>query len=132
MKISNTLFALAVLAIATGCRTGEERTASSTSTSSRQITETSSGQRSTPVSNDPQEAAILAQGRVLVDDPDYTVETIPNPHLSPTSREGDKLNQVYSSNIIAVYVHPRNGVTVVSTNSTAIPVPANNPQPQKK
>jgi hypothetical protein len=37
----------------------------------------------------------------------YTVELIPNPRLSATSREGDKPGEVYSSNIVAVYVHHR-------------------------
>lgn len=34
----------------------------------------------------------------------YTVELIPTPRLTPTSREGDKSNVVYSSNIVAVYL----------------------------
>ena len=46
----------------------------------------------------------------------YTVEIIPNPHLSATSREGDKSGEVYSSNIIAVYVHHHGE----STNSNVI------------
>lgn len=52
---------------------------------------------------------------------DYTVETIPNPRLSPTSREGDKQTEVYSSNIIAVHVYPRNGGMIRATNSPAVP-----------
>ena len=43
----------------------------------------------------------------------YTVEMIPNPRLSATSREGDDSGAVYSSNIVAVYVHHRGE----STNS---------------
>jgi len=33
----------------------------------------------------------------------YRVEVIPNQRLTPTSREGDKSQRVYSSNIIAIY-----------------------------
>ena len=67
-----------------------------------------------------------------VGDYTYTVKVIPNERLSATSREGDKPAEVYSSNIIAVYVHPRNGVTVNSTNSAALVSEANTSQPAKK
>lgn len=46
----------------------------------------------------------------------YTVEMIPNPRLSATSREGDDSGAIYSSNIVAVYVHHRGE----STNSNVI------------
>ena len=47
----------------------------------------------------------------------YTVEIIPNPpRLSATSREGDNSGEVYSSNIVAIYVHHRGD----STNNDAV------------
>jgi len=52
---------------------------------------------------------------------DYTIQMIPNTRLSATSREGDKPTEVYSSNIIAVYVQPHSGVKVSSTNLPANP-----------
>ncbi len=36
--------------------------------------------------------------------PVYTVDLIPNPQLTPTSREGDNRPIIYSSNIVAVYL----------------------------
>jgi hypothetical protein len=69
--------------------------------------------------------------QVVTDKATYTIETLPNPtpRLTPTSREGDKAEHVYSSNIIAVYVHTNSGVTVNSTNIPAAPTPQNQPQP---
>jgi hypothetical protein len=51
------------------------------------------------------------QGRLPDSDVTYTVEMIPNPRLSATSREGDKSGEAYSSNIVAVYVHHRGEIT---------------------
>jgi hypothetical protein len=50
----------------------------------------------------------------------YTVEIIPNPRLSATSREGDKPGEVYSSNIVAVYVHNPGGSNTAGTNANLI------------
>jgi hypothetical protein len=50
--------------------------------------------------------------------PTYTVELLPNPQLSPTSREGDKSGVVYSSNIVAVYLNT-NGTSPGLTNAPA-------------
>jgi hypothetical protein len=50
----------------------------------------------------------------------YTVEIIPNPRLSATSREGDKSGEVYSSNIVAVYIHHPGGSNAAGTNSNSI------------
>ena len=61
-------------------------------------------------------ASNSVQGTLPDTDVTYTVEMIPNPRLSATSREGDKSGEVYSSNIVAVYVHPRGG----STNGNVI------------
>jgi hypothetical protein len=49
-------------------------------------------------------------------EPTYTVELIPTPRLTPTSREGDKSNVVYSSNIVAVYLNT-NGAGANLTNA---------------
>jgi hypothetical protein len=62
------------------------------------------------------QASNRIQGTLPDSDVTYTVEMIPNPHLSATSREGDKPGEVYSSNIVAVYVHHRGE----STNSNVI------------
>jgi len=50
----------------------------------------------------------------------YTVEIIPNSRLSATSREGDKPGEVYSSNIVAVYIHHPGGSNAAGTNSNSI------------
>jgi len=109
MKISNCLFALAAIAVGFGCRSGQTHYTSTTYTS-QQTVQTAPPQGSGPP---------VLQGST--GDFDYTVETIPNTRLSATSREGDKPTEVYSSNIIAVYVHPRNGAAISSTNSPATP-----------
>ena len=127
MKTSNCLIALAVLVAGAGCRsTDSHPQASSTSERSIQTTASASAQPSEaePVGQKVQEGT--------VGDYTYTVEVIPNQRLSATSREGDKPTEVYSSNIIAVYVHPRKGVTVSSTNSAALVSEANTTQPAKK
>jgi hypothetical protein len=128
MKTSNCLIFLAVLVIGAGCRsadTPEHVTTSSTSQKVVQTTVSPSAQSSTaePVGQ------TVEQG--TVGDYTYTVQMIPNQRLTATSREGDKPTEVYSSNIIAVYVHPKNGVTVSSTNSAAVPK-GNDLQPAKK
>ena len=64
-------------------------------------------------------------------DYDYAIETIPNPRLSATAREGDKPNEVYSSNIIAVYIHPRNGAAISSANSPAVSNDENTTEPAR-
>jgi hypothetical protein len=50
----------------------------------------------------------------------YTVEMIPNPRLSATSREGDTPGAVYSSNIVAVYVHNPTNNSAGATNGKII------------
>jgi hypothetical protein len=57
--------------------------------------------------------------------PNYTVtiESIPANHLSATSREGDKPDAVYSSNIIAVYVNEVGKTNGGVTNVTSINFP---------
>ena len=56
--------------------------------------------------------------------PACTVELIPNPQLTPTSREGDRSNVVYSDNIVAVYLNS-NGATDGLTNAP----PPSSPEP---
>jgi hypothetical protein len=85
MNMSKILAALAVLVIGLGCQSNRSHTSNS-------VQRTASEPEVT-----------------------YTVEMIPNPRLSPTSREGDTPGAVYSSNIVAVYVHHRGD----STNSNA-------------
>jgi hypothetical protein len=83
MNISKVLAAFAVLVVGVGCQSNHTHAPSSVQTAAPEPEVT------------------------------YTVEMIPNPHLSATSREGDKSGEVYSSNIVAVYVHHRGE----STNS---------------
>jgi hypothetical protein len=116
MKISNCLFTLAVLAIGAGCQSAHTD-ASSRSSSSSDVTQTSEVSTQTAEGAPAQHGTIVQQGSTP--DVNYTIEMIPNPRLTATSREGDKPTEVYSSNIIAVYVHPKQGVTVTSTNSSA-------------
>lgn len=53
--------------------------------------------------------------------PAYIVKLIPNPQLTPTSREGNKPGVVYSSNIVAVYRNT-NGMSAASlTNVNTLP-----------
>ncbi|HEX4263978.1 MAG TPA: hypothetical protein VH597_06525 [Verrucomicrobiae bacterium] len=60
--------------------------------------------------------------------PKYTVtiESIPNDRLSATSREGDKPDAVYSSNIIAVYVNEVGRTNRSITNATSLNAPEKN------
>jgi hypothetical protein len=116
MKISNCLIPLAVIVAGFGCRSADNHIASTTDTSQETV----------------QTAETSKVLRGSTGDFDYTVEMIPNPRLSATSREGDKPGEVYSSNIIAVYVHPRNGVTISSTNSPAVPSPENTTEPARR
>jgi len=132
MKIFNTVIPVALLVVAAGCQSDHTRTVSQST-----ITSPPTAQTPPPSQNAP--PAIARQGpeptsvqQVTTGNATYTIETIPTPRLTPTSREGDKATQVYSSNIIAVYVHTNNSVTVSSTNATLIPAPSNNPPPQNK
>lgn len=126
MKAFNILIPLVLTAIAAGCKSHEARAISSTGTVSRvtQIPASAPLEERTVANDAPQQ--------IVTDKAVYTIKVLPNPRLSATSREGDKSNEVYSSNIIAVYVHPRNGVTVNSTNSSAAPSAGNNPAPQNQ
>jgi len=89
-------------------------------------------QENAPPAIAPEELKPTNVQQFTTDKATYTVETIPNPRLTPTSREGDKADHVYSSNIIAVYVHTNNGVTVNATNSLVVPTAVEIPQPGNK
>ena len=119
MKISNCLFALAVLVVGFGCRSADMRGVSTASSPPQTVQNTQDSG-----------ASRVQQGST--GDFDYTIETIPNTRLSATSREGDSSTAVYSSNIIAVYVHPHNGVTGTSTNSPAVPNQENTTESPRK
>jgi hypothetical protein len=90
MKFSISLIGFAVLIFVTGCQSGH-------------------GRVSTARRESPQVPQVT-----------YTVESIPAPHLSATSREGDKPGPVYSSNIIAVYAHRTYGTNASVQNGSAI------------
>ena len=116
MKISNCLIGFAVLAVGAGCRSNNNP-AVSNSTTLQQPTQTIATEETAPQAAPGVET--VQQG--TIGDSDYKIQMIPNTRLSPTSREGDKATEVYSSNIIAVYVQPHKGVTVNSTNLSANP-----------
>jgi hypothetical protein len=128
MKTSNCLIALAVLVAGAGCRSTDTHSQVTTSSTSERSIQTTSP---APDQSSAAEAGQTVQ-QGTVGDYTYTVKVIPNQRLSATSREGDKPAEVYSSNIIAVYVHPRNGVTVNSTDSAALVSEADTSQPAKK
>jgi hypothetical protein len=120
------------LALAAGCKSHDARTASSTSTVVSQEVQTRVASQEVPTATAHGTVTNGAPQQIITDKAIYTIEVIPNPHLSATSREGDKTNEVYSSNIVAVYVHPRDGATVNSTNLPAAPGAENNPSPESK
>jgi hypothetical protein len=131
MKIVNTLLPVALLALGVGCRSSESSTVSRTSTTPQTMHAVSS-QQNEPPSVVQQELKPTTIEQFTTDKATYTVETIPNPRLTPTSREGDMETTVYSSNIIGVFVHTNNSMTVNSTNTVGTPAPANNPPPETK
>lgn len=117
MKMSNCLISLAILVAGAGCQSADTHSLVTTSSTSQQNVQTAASQSAQPSAAEPA-GQTVQQG--TVGNYTYTVEVIPNQRLSATSREGDKPTEVYSSNIIAVYVHPRNGGTVSSTDSTVV------------
>jgi hypothetical protein len=132
MKIFNTVIPVALLVVAAGCQSDHSRTVSQSSITSQPTAQTPAPPQNTPPAIAQQEPKPSSIQEVKTDKITYTIETIPSQRLTPTSREGDKATQIYSSNIIAVYVHTNNSVTVSSTNATLVPAPANNPPPQNK
>ena len=121
MKILNIFLPVALAAIAAGCQSPKPDVAHNNS---------AMPQQNAPPDIARQDLKPTNVQQITTDNVTYTIETLPNPKLTPTSREGDQSNHIYSSNIIAVYVHTNSAVTLGSTNATSIPAPANNPQPQ--
>ena len=133
MKILNLLIPAALVAFIAGCQSEQTRTSSHASTSTTtQTAEAAAPQQNAPPAVVQQEPKPTSVQQFTTDKATYTIETIPNTRLTPTSREGDKTDRVYSSNIIAVYVHTNNGVSVNATNVPAIPTTGNNPPPAGK
>jgi hypothetical protein len=130
MKILYLLIPAAAIAIGAGCQSGGTRTISRTTTTTQTVQTTAPQQNAPPavVQQEPKPGIVQ---QFTTDKATYTVETIPNTRLTPTSREGDNADRVFSSNIIAIYVHTNNGATMNSTNATAIPTPADNPPEAK-
>jgi hypothetical protein len=119
MKISHNLIGFAVLMVGAGCQSSNHPAVSSTTTT-RQTVRTTASEAPAPETGS--EVKTVQQGSI--GNVDYTIQMIPNTRLSATSREGDKATEVYSSNIIAVYVQPHQGVKVSSTNAPIVPVAA--------
>jgi len=132
MKTLKILVPVALLVVGVGCRSSETHTMSRTSTTTQQITQAAESQQNAPPAIAQEEPKPSTVEEFTVNNLTYTIKTIPNSRLTPTSREGDDTKHVYSSNIIAVYVHTNNNPTVNSINATEMPVPANNSQPQNK
>jgi hypothetical protein len=126
MKISNCLIGLAILALAAGCRSTNSRAVSNSATSEQSI-QTTAPAETAPALGQPEGSGVSTVQRGSIGDVDYTIQMIPNTRLSATSREGDKPTEVYSSNIIAVYVQPHKGATVSSTNAPVAPTQVKNP-----
>jgi len=132
MKIFNTVVPIALLVVAAGCQSDETRTVSRSATATERVAQTLAPPQNAPPTVVQQEPNPTTIQQVTTDKATYTIKTIPNPRLTPTSREGDESNHIYSSNIIAVYVQTNNAVTVSSTNAPAVPTVGINSPPQNK
>lgn len=131
MKTLYQFIPVAFLMIGAGCQSNKPHTVSGVSTTTQTV-QSAEPQPSASASLEQDEPKGIPLHRFTTGNATYTIESIPNTRLTPTSREGDKGNYVYSSNIIAVYVHTNNGVTMDLTNSPVVPAPANASQPQVK
>ncbi len=132
MKALHILISPILILIAVGCQSHQTQMTSSMQAAAPQVTPAPAPPENATPAVAQQASTNSGPQQIITDDAIYTIEVIPNPRLSATSREGDQAKEVYSSNIIAVYRHPRNGATVNSTNSTATPSPGNNPQPPRQ
>jgi hypothetical protein len=120
------IFILAALsAVGFGCRSNEPRVVTSTSTTTQQITHTAGSQQNAPPAAAQQEPEGTTIQQFTTNNVTYTIQSIPNSRLTPTSREGDKANAVYSSNIIAVQVRTNNFSTANPSNDATNPAPEN-------
>ena len=122
MKILNAFIPVVLLVIGAGCQSREPETVSHSSLAPAQNMEQNPQhvEQDVPTAVPPQEPNATTIQQITTGKVTYTIQTIPNPRLTPTSREGDNSNQVYSSNIISVYVHPRNAGTVSLADSTVV------------
>jgi len=132
MKALNIFIPVVLIGIVAGCKSQGPQAVSSASTISPHVAEAPLPPQNATASVPQQAATNGIPQQITTDKAIYTIKVLPNPRLSATSREGDRTNEVYSSNIIAVYVQPRNGITVNSTNSPVAPSTENNPQLQSK
>jgi len=125
MKTRNFFILAALMVVGFGCRSNEPREVSSTSTTTRQNAQTTETQQnaSPVIASQKPEATTIQQ--FTTNNVTYTIRSIPNSRLTPTSREGDKANAVYSSNIIAVQVRTNNSLTVNPSNDATNPAPGN-------
>lgn len=94
MRISCYVFFCAVLLTGVGCRS---RPVSASNTPRVSEVSQAAGHEHGSV----REAIVVTN--IALPNMHYRVEVIPNQRLTPTSREGDKSQRVYSSNIIAIY-----------------------------
>jgi len=117
MKTWNTFLLVALLAVGFGCRSNEPHVASTT----RETVQTVDSKPSVPPAVAEQEPGTTTIEQLSTNNVTYTIQSIPNSRLTPTSREGDQANEIYSSNIIAVRVHTNNPSAVNSTNGATIP-----------
>ena len=127
MKTLYILTPMALLAFCAGCQSSRPSSKSQVSTS----TQTAQLQQNAPPAVLPEALSAAPIRQFTTGNVTYTIESIPNTRLTPTSREGDRSGAVYSSNIIAVYVHTNNSVTIGGTNATLIPTPANIAHPNQ-
>jgi len=119
MKTWNIFLPVALLVVGFGCRSNEPHVASRTTTT--QINQTVDSEPSAPPAVAEQELGTTTIEELTTNNVTYTIQSIPNKRLTPTSREGDQANEIYSSNIIAVRVHTNNPSAVNSTNGATIP-----------
>jgi hypothetical protein len=130
MKISNTFILLTLIAGSFGCRSYAPPTVSRTTTTTQQITQIAQLQDNAPPASAQEQSAPVTLDEFTTNNVTYTIQSIPNPRLTPTSREGDGSKQIYSSNIIAVHVRTNN-VTENSIDSPAAGA-SDNSEPQNK
>jgi hypothetical protein len=126
MKTLNPFISLVLLALAAGCRSHSSQSVSDAENLPPAVATEPTPNESNPATADARKSTIIDEG--TSDGVSYRIESIPNPLLTPTSREGDKNAGVYSTNIIGVFVHRNN--EPVDAHETAAPVPANNAQPE--
>jgi len=130
MKALNLCITLVCLAVTAGCQSHKPQMVSDAPGATPQVAHTWLPQSETdPSAQSELKPTIIEQ--FSTDDATYTIESIPNPTLTPTSREGDKMAPVYSTNIIGIFVHPKNGA-VRTNDRMGAAAPANTAAPPGK